>query len=722
MRGVGVTRGKDWRGGIAFLLAAAFVATLAAGASAQSAPTGIDVSHYQGRIDWVGVAGAGVDFAFVKATEGTSLTDLTYPLNRQAAAGVGVRIGAYHFARPSGTTDAAIAASAIAQADAFLAFAQPAVGDLLPALDLEATGGLSPTNLTAWTQAWLDEVDARLGVRPIVYASPNFWKKYLGDTPIFALDGDALWIAHWTSAALPILPGGGWGGVGWTFWQWSDCQHVTGIAHCVDGDRFNGTSLDAETIQPYPSALPASTERPAVEGTPQAGKLLAAVPGDWSGGKPIAFSYQWQACSAAGAGCLPIPGATAETYTPAAADVGHALVATLTAQSASGTAAATSPPTLAVASSATPAPSAAPTPITPPAISGIAQVGQVLTGQVGTWKGAPTAFSYQWRRCDSTGAACTAITGAGLNTYTLTPGDLGAVLSLVVTATGRGGSRSATSVGTAAVTPVPLPPAVVGSLVAQPGQAGALTAVGGAATATWQPGTVAASSTITLASSTSRLAVPGSPLSLGIAGPAPLPFPIDIQYATAAPDAVPGFIAVSGAWQPIAQLVGPSLPDGQNTGMYRDAAGALHVLTRLPGRIALFAPGKWGDPRFVSSRRPSLTVVNDVTVARHDDGSALIRARITLDTQAHLYVGVLTPTGQALVPQQGNRVGWWLQGQPTKTIQTLQLRPGAFPIRLLVPATQLKAAGRYALRLAAVDPYGRHVQLVLGIPQLGASG
>ncbi|HZQ02464.1 MAG TPA: GH25 family lysozyme [Gaiellaceae bacterium] len=705
------------RYGLASLLAL----SLAAGASAQSAPTGIDVSHYQGTIDWVGVAGAGVDFAFVKATEGSTLTDVTYPLNRQGAGAVGVPIGAYHFARPSGTTDAAVVASAIAQADAFVAFAQPAAGDLLPALDLEKTGNLSAARLTAWTQAWLDEVGARLGVRPIVYASPAFWRKYLGDTPIFALDGDALWIAHWTSAALPILPGGGWGGLGWTFWQWSDCQHVKGIARCVDGDRFNGTALAAETIRPFPSGLPVASERPTVVGTPQAGKLLAALPGGWEGGKPVSFSYQWQACDAAGGGCLPIPGATGETYTPVAADVGHALVATVTAQTGSGAASASSAPTLAVASSPTPTPSAAPTPISLPTIAGTPQVGQVLTGQVGTWKGAPTSFSYQWRRCDATGIVCTAITGAGATTYTVTPGDVGAVLSLVVTATGRGGSRSATAAGTAAVAPAPVPAAVVGSLVAQPGQAGAVTVAGGGVTATWQPGAVTAGSTVTLAAGPSKLAVPGSALSLGVGGPGPLPFPIDVRYAAAAPDAVPGFIAISGVWQPVAPLAGPSLPDGQDTGAYRDAAGALHVLTRLPGRIALFAAGKWGDPRFVSSRRPSLTVVNDVTVARHDDGSALIRARITLDTQAHLYVGVLTPHGQALVPQHGNRVGWWLQGQPTKTIQTLQLRPGAFPIRLLVPAGQLKARGRYALRLAALDPYGRRVHLVLPIPQLGSS-
>src|SRR3954466_611445 len=140
------------------LLALVLAGGDAVGARAALAP-GIDVSHWQGTIDWLGVAGGGHRFVFAKATEGATIVDATYPFNRTGAAGTGLRVGAYHFARPTGSGDAAIVASAVSQADHFVDFAQPAAGDLPPVLDLEASGGLSATDLATWTQAWLDDVE-----------------------------------------------------------------------------------------------------------------------------------------------------------------------------------------------------------------------------------------------------------------------------------------------------------------------------------------------------------------------------------------------------------------------------------------------------------------------------------------------------------------------------------------------------------------------------------
>ena len=373
--------------GTAIVLALVGLA-VAGGARAQTELSGIDVSNWQHQIDWLAVAGSGNAFVFAKATEGTTFTDLTFPVNRSGSTVLGMRFGAYHFARPAGSSDAAVVAGAIAQADYFLSVAQPLRGELLPVLDLENTGGLSVARLSLWVQTYLAQIVARTGLKPIVYVSPSFWKSKLGDSPVVAAAGHQLWIAHWTQAALPILPGAAWGGLGWSFWQWSNCRHIPGVSGCVDGDRFNGTSFASVTVPAYPAGLPSRIELPTVVGSPQAGKPLAAVPGTWGGGKPSSFGYQWLRCDATGAACGSITGATAESYTPVAADVGHALVARVRAATAAGSASASSLPTLAVASSGTPV-GTAPKPRTPPTITGTTQVGQTLSAVAGTWTGAP---------------------------------------------------------------------------------------------------------------------------------------------------------------------------------------------------------------------------------------------------------------------------------------------------------------------------------------------
>jgi lysozyme len=410
-------------------------ALLSASAGAATPAKGIDVSHYNGAIDWTQVATASYRFVYTKATEGSTLIDPTYSINRQGAKAFGLRLGAYHFARPAGATDAARIANAITQADFLLTVAQPQPGELPPVLDLETKNGLSAAALQTWTNAWLGEIAARTGVSAVVYTSPNFWKTALGDTSSVAGAGYRLWVAHWTTNAAPLVPGANWGGFGWTFWQWSDCSKVPGFAHCVDGDRFNGADPGTMAIAPYSVGAPSIASPPTIVGTAQTTKTLAGVPGTWAGGKPVTFVYQWQRCDAAGANCLPIVGATSETYVPVTDDVGHALVLGVTAQTASGAAVASSPPTVAVVAGGGSA--TRPVATSPPTVIGTAQAGQTLTTSVGTWTGAPTSFAYQWRRCDAGGSQCTAVLGAGTSTYTLSPGDIGATVSLVVTATGK---------------------------------------------------------------------------------------------------------------------------------------------------------------------------------------------------------------------------------------------------------------------------------------------
>jgi lysozyme len=652
----------------------------AAPAGAATFQEGLDVSHWQGAISWTQVVSSSdVSFVFAKATEGTTITDVTYPVNRSGAAAVGLRVGAYHFARPGGSGDGAIVADAIAEADYFLNVAQPQPGELPPVLDLETNGGLKPPALLTWTSAWLDEVFARTGLHALVYASPNFWKVSMADTGSVALNGNPLWIAHWKVAA-PLVPAANWGGRSWLFWQWSSTSRVQGINTNVDADRFKGPSLAAVAIARYPAGAPAVSSPPTIVGVAQTGKRLAAVAGSWSGGKPLVFAYQWQQCDASGQGCVPIVGAVAPTYLPAAGDIGHALAVAVTATSAGGTSSALSPVTTAVTNAGGAA--ARPSVTSAPVFSGSAVAGQTLSSAVGAWTGAPTSFAFQWQRC---AAACVAIVGATAQTYTLTPGDIGVAIGLVVTATGRGGSTSATVPPTAPVSPAPVPAAVVQTAPVIAGAAGAVAAPDGSATVTWQPGAVAVGSTVTLDRAGKSLVLDVAPK------PSLLPWPVDVALATPTSDVV-GYSVDGLVWRPVAQLASAALPPTQQAGFVVDASGLTHVLLRVPARIQLFARDSWGDPRLVAAGPPRARLVGRVRAVRLRSGAVIVTARVIVPSQARLTVNVVGKTSAR---------------------RSQLLRPGGVPVRVAVNGRRLVRGSFASLRVAARDPYGRTAALVV---------
>jgi lysozyme len=193
-------------------------------------PWGMDVSHWQGTINWDTVAAAGITFSFVKATEGTTYRDPRYDFNYAEMARVGIFRGAYHFGRP-GT-------SAVTQADFFVDTANPGSGDLLLCLDLEVTDNKTPAQVWSWTQAFVAEVQNRTGFPPFIYTSPYFWTSRVGN-PTDNL-GCPLWIAHW-NVSWPTVPRA-W--ADWTFWQYADNGSVPGISGAVDQDTFNGAYSD----------------------------------------------------------------------------------------------------------------------------------------------------------------------------------------------------------------------------------------------------------------------------------------------------------------------------------------------------------------------------------------------------------------------------------------------------------------------------------------------
>lgn len=262
----------------------------------------------------------------------------------------------------------------------------------------------------------------------------------------------------------------------WTFgptsyaYQWERCSQGTCAAiPSATGQTYAPTSADvgdtievqeratnlAGTSDPATSAPttavigepPANTTSPSITGTAQQGQTLTEVPGVWTN-QPNTVQIQWLQCN--GGSCSPISGASGSTYVPTANDVGDTIEVQETATNDTGAGTpAISSPTAAVLIAA-PVNTAAPT------ISGTAQAGQTLTEGHGTWSGGATSYTYQWERCDGSGANCQGIHGAGAAGYSPTADDVGHTIEVWETAWNAGGaSKVAMSAPTA---PVTLPP------------------------------------------------------------------------------------------------------------------------------------------------------------------------------------------------------------------------------------------------------------------------
>jgi GH25 family lysozyme M1 (1,4-beta-N-acetylmuramidase) len=712
---IGARRGRL---GLLAALAIALTALLVTSASdaATTHAKGVDVSNYQGTIDWTKVAKAGYLFAFGKATEGAGYVDKTYTANRNGSEAAGLVFGGYHFARPTGSTAAAATASAIKQANHFLTIAGPQPGELPPVLDLEVTGGLTKPQLLSWTLAWLDQIYARTGVEPFLYTSPLFWKNQLGDSTAAAAAGTGLWIAHWTSNSRPTVPAQNWNGSGWRVWQWTDCVTVPGIKRCSDGDRLNGGNLAAVAIAPYPVGLPLLSTPPTIAGAPVAGQPLAAVPGIWEGGKPLTFAYQWRLCDAAGVTCTSISGATGETYNPPSTAVGHSLKVIVTATSATGAATATTIASATVSPAGT-SPSARPTNVKAPQILGTVQDGQVLTTSVGSWTGSPTKFTYRWRRCNASGASCVAIPHATTSRRTLTPDDIGATLSLVVTATGKGGAASATTTPTGIVVAAPLPAVSVGSQTVRRGIAGNLQTADGRATVTWQPGAVPVGKTVSLTTFSGKVNLPGTEVALSVPGlsSAGFKWPLDLSYA--APQTsrtVLGYSTNGKVYQAVPALQPAQLPAGTAVGWYVDSSNLTHVLTRTPFQIALFKQGAWGDPTYTSPNGPTLVRQTSFQALPHPaDRTFLLTTQLAVQSQARLTATVTGPHHASVaILGKGSRFGAPLRAGTLSVAQAYKRKPGSLQVRLRLNARALRS-GPYSLRVVALDPWGRHKGLTL---------
>ena len=189
---------------------------------------GIDVSHYQGEIDWdklrnASLQGSPVSFVFIKATEGVDILDENFNQNFHYARRNDIIRGAYHFFSTK--------SSAEKQARFFCKMVQLEENDLPPVLDVESIGSYSQKDLQKEVLAWLRIVEKHYGVTPILYTSYKFKNKFLS-SPEF--DRFPYWIAHYYVRELQYKGE-------WTFWQHTDAGKVDGVKGFVDVNMFNGT-------------------------------------------------------------------------------------------------------------------------------------------------------------------------------------------------------------------------------------------------------------------------------------------------------------------------------------------------------------------------------------------------------------------------------------------------------------------------------------------------
>ncbi|MCF6521718.1 lysozyme [Streptomyces sp. JJ36] len=199
---------------------------------------GIDVSHWQGAINWNSVRNSGIQFAWIKATEGTSYEDPRFNSNYVDAYYAGVIRGAYHFARPDvsgGGTQANFFASN--------GGAWSADNRTLPGvLDIEHNPygsmcyGKSTTQMRAWINDFYNTYKARTGRDVVIYTTASWWNTCTGSWGGM-YSKSPLWVAHWTSNHSPTIPNGF---PTWTVWQYTSTGSVSGISGNVDRNKFNG--------------------------------------------------------------------------------------------------------------------------------------------------------------------------------------------------------------------------------------------------------------------------------------------------------------------------------------------------------------------------------------------------------------------------------------------------------------------------------------------------
>ena len=217
-------------------------------ASVTDALQGVDVASFQhpnkAAINWAQVAGGGIQFAAVKATEGNYYQNPYALADLAGAQAAGLSVIAYAFAIPNGNGGST---SPAVQADYLLSYLGAGNSGVPVLLDIEydpyvntdhtnSCYGLSPSAMRAWIDGFDSEVQAKTGRLPVIYTTANWWSTCTGNSTAFGQT--PMWVADYTTAASPALPAG-W--ADWSFWQYTSVGNVPGISTTghTDLDQLN---------------------------------------------------------------------------------------------------------------------------------------------------------------------------------------------------------------------------------------------------------------------------------------------------------------------------------------------------------------------------------------------------------------------------------------------------------------------------------------------------
>ena len=188
---------------------------------------GIDVSQYQGTINWEQVKNIEnsfpIRYVFIRATVGQDKVDNEFENNWRQSKNNGIVRGAYHYYRPN--------ENSLAQANNFISTVKLEKGDLPPVLDIEQLPkNQTLDSLKVGLKRWLVKVEDHYKVKPIIYSGEKFYNAFLKEE----FSEYTFWIANYNFFVEDLKDD-------WLFWQFTEKATVDGIDGNVDANIYNGT-------------------------------------------------------------------------------------------------------------------------------------------------------------------------------------------------------------------------------------------------------------------------------------------------------------------------------------------------------------------------------------------------------------------------------------------------------------------------------------------------